>query len=270
MSSSDYLLAGQVTELERLQLQSRVWEPAGRALLAQLEGGDGARALDVGCGGFGWLRILSAWVGPQGSVTGTDVDATSLDAARALIRAEGLGNVTVARDDLFASRLEVGAFDLVHARFELAPLGRAEEQLAAYLRLAKPGGRLILEDPDIGSWHFNPPAPAAERLIGLIAEAFLGSGGNLDAGRRGAALLRAAGLEPEMRAEVYALPPGHPYLPMPLQFSVSLEPRLLRLISRDELDELRRLAEGELAQPGRWGTTFTLIQTWATVRPGPP
>jgi hypothetical protein len=33
MSSFDYLLAGQVSELERLKLQSRVWEPAGRRLL---------------------------------------------------------------------------------------------------------------------------------------------------------------------------------------------------------------------------------------------
>lgn len=269
MSSSGYLLAGQVTELERLQIQSRVWEPAGRALLGQLGSGDGLSTVDVGCGCFGWLRILSAWVGPRGSVTGTDVDDKLLGAAGALIREEGLDNVTLAHDDLFDSRLTPGAFDLVHARYEITPLGRAEEQLAAYLRLAKPGGRLILEDPDCGSWHFHPPAPAAERLIGLIEDAFLAAGGDLNAGRRGAELLRGAGLEPEVRAEVCALPPGHPYLRLPLQFSASLEPRLLRLVSRDELEELRRRAEAEIARPGRWGTTFTLLQAWATVRPGP-
>ena len=32
-SDSDYLLAGQTSELERLQLQSRIWEPSGRRLL---------------------------------------------------------------------------------------------------------------------------------------------------------------------------------------------------------------------------------------------
>src|SRR5215203_5424410 len=90
--SAGYLLAGQASELERLQVQSRVWEPSGRALLGQLGSGDGLSALDVGCGCFGWLRILSAWVGPQGSVTGTDVDDTLLEAARALVREEGLDN----------------------------------------------------------------------------------------------------------------------------------------------------------------------------------
>jgi hypothetical protein len=95
MSTSDsaYLLAGQMSELERLQLQSRVWEPAGRALLDRLGSGQGLRVVDVGCGCFGWLRLLSQWVGPKGSVTGTDVDAKLLDAARTLIDGEGLANV---------------------------------------------------------------------------------------------------------------------------------------------------------------------------------
>lgn len=65
--TGSYLLAGQPTELERLQLQSKVWEPAGRALLAQLPGGIGLRVLDVGCGVMGWLRVLSEWVGPKGN-----------------------------------------------------------------------------------------------------------------------------------------------------------------------------------------------------------
>ena len=33
-------------------------------------------------------------------------------------------------------------------------------------------------------------------------------------------------------------------------------------LSEDELVSLRREAETELAEPGRWGTTFTLIQSW--------
>jgi SAM-dependent methyltransferase len=262
-SGSAYLLAGQMSELERLQLQSRVWEPAGRALLDRLGGGQGLRALDVGCGCFGWLRLLSQWVGPNGSVMGIDVDAKLLDAAHALIQEDHLSNVTLAHDDLFDSKLDPHTFDLVHSRFEIGPLGRPADQLSSYLRLVAPGGWVILEDPDLGSWHFNPPAPAAERLIALFAEAFIAAGGDLNAGRRQVELLREAGLEPEVRAEVCALPPGHPYLRLPVQFSVSLEPRLLRFVGRPELEELRQRAEAEVAQPGRWGTTFTLVQTWA-------
>lgn len=89
-SASSYLLAGQPTELERLQLQSRGWEPAGRELLARLPGGSGRRALDVGCGVMGWLRILSEWVGPGGSVVGADIDDKMLTGAKSFIDADGL------------------------------------------------------------------------------------------------------------------------------------------------------------------------------------
>jgi hypothetical protein len=41
-----------------------------------------------------------------------------------------------------------------------------------------------------------------------------------------------------------------------------MEERLLSLVSADELEELRRQGEAELQEPGRWGTTFTLIQCW--------
>ena len=94
--AASYLLAGQPTELERLQLQSRVWEPAGRALLAQLPGGSGRRDLDLGCGVLGWLRVLSEWVGPQGSVVGSDIDDKMLAGARSFVEEEALGNVTLA------------------------------------------------------------------------------------------------------------------------------------------------------------------------------
>lgn len=258
-------MGGQLSELDRLQLQSRVWEPAGRRLLQEIGPGPGLRVVDVGCGCLGWLRVLSEWVGPDGQVVGTDIDDRLLEAAKQFVAAERLGNVQLIRDDLFASQLADHSFDLVHARFQIAPLGRADQQVAAYRRLASPGGRIVIEDPDSASWHFNPPAPALERLIALIRDAFAKGGGDFDAGRSEPGWLRAGGLEPSVRAEVLALPSGHPYLRLPLQFSLSLEPKLLTVITSEELATLRGQAEAELTEPGRWGTTFTLIESWATV-----
>jgi SAM-dependent methyltransferase len=206
----DYLLAGQASELERLQLQSLVWEPSGRRLLQEIGDGRATRALDVGCGVLGWLRILSEWVGTDGEVTGFDIDESMLAIADRFVTEERLRNVGLVKDDLFASELELDSFDLVHARYEICPLGRAEEQMETYLRLARPGGTIVLEDPDASSWHFNPPAPALERLIELIVEAFRVSGGDWFAGRKHLHLLREFGIEGNVRAEVLALPPGHP------------------------------------------------------------
>ena len=259
--SDEYLLANQPSELERLRLQSLVWEPAGRQLLSKLDGGSGGRVLDVGCGALGWLRILSEWVGPSGQVVGTDIDGGLIDAARSFLSEEGISNAELVVDDVFESKLEPQSFDLVHARYLIAPLGRGREQVASHRRLLRPGGSLVLEEWDLGSWHFNPPAPAAERLIRLLAEIFAALGG--EAGRGLPELLREIGIdEPAVDAHVIALEPGHRYLPLPLQFSVALESRLLETLSEDELASLRREAERELAEPNRWGTTFTVIQSW--------
>ena len=264
VSQDEYLLADQPSELERLQLQSRVWEPAGEALLSRLEVRTDGRALDLGCGALGWLRILSEWVGPSGKVTGTDIDERLLEAAGSFLEAEGISNVELIVDDIFDSTLEPRGFDLVHARFVIAPLGRGTEQAASFRRLVRPGGFLVLEEWDIGSWHFNPPAPAAERLIRALSEIFADLGG--EAGRILPGLLREIGIdEPEIDAHIVALEPGHPYLRLPLQFSVALETRLLETLGEDELACLREQAESELSEPGRWGTTFTLIQSWGSL-----
>jgi SAM-dependent methyltransferase len=262
MDDPGYLLAGQTSELERLQVQSRVWEPSGRRLLEEIGDGRGVSALDFGCGVLGWLRILSEWVGPEGQVTGADIDEAMLADAKQFATDEGLQNVRLVKDDLFASALDPDSFDLVHARFEICPLGRAQEQMQTYLRLARPGGTIVLEDPDPGTWHFNPPAPALDKLIELIQEGFLLAGGDWQASRGHLHLLREFGIEGNVAADVVALPPGHPYLRVPLQFATAMEERLLSLVSADELQELRQQGEAELQEPGRWGTTFTLIQCW--------
>ena len=257
-----YLLADQASELERLRFQSRVWEPAGERLIARLGDGFGMRVLDVGCGAMGWLRSLSHWVGATGQVLGSDLDEGMLEAAAALCEEEALGNVELRPDDFFATALEPATFDLVHLRFQLAPLGRAAEQVAIARSLLKPGGWLVLEDPDTGSWRENPIAPSAKRLRQMILESFTRAGGDFDSGRRLPEYLRTVGIEPEISAELVALEPGHPYLQLPLQFATSLRPRLLNLIGVAELDRLMEQARQELADPIRWGTTFTLIQAW--------
>jgi SAM-dependent methyltransferase len=246
---STYLLAGQVSELERLKLQSRVWEPTGRRLLGEIGDGHGARAIDIGCGVVGWLRVLSEWVGADGQVVGTDVDDAMLAVASEFVAEEGLGNVKLVKDDLFATSLEPASFDLVHARYEITPLGRGPEQMTTYLQLVRPGGTVVLEDPDVASWHFNPPAPALEKLIALIVETFRRTGGDWDAGRKHLDLFDSFGIQANVRAEVFALPPGHPYLRLPLQFATALEARLLSLAGAGEAAAHRRGCRAEGAWP---------------------
>jgi hypothetical protein len=181
-----YLMGGQPSEFERLRLQSRVCEPAGDRLLAQLGDGQGRRVLEVGCG--------------------------------------------------------------------------AMEQVTTACRLVKPHGWIVLEEPDAAGWGENPLAPSAAHLRSLILEAFTRSGGDFNAGRRLPEYLSAVGIDPAIHATCIALEAGHPYLQLPLHFATSLRPRLLGLVDACEFDRLLDAAKRELADPTRWGLTFTLIQ----------
>jgi hypothetical protein len=82
-----------------------------------------------------------------------------LDAARAFVDDESRNNVELVEDDLFASALEPASFDLVHARFLLAPLGRFEEQIAVFRRMVKWGSLLVLEDPTCRPGGSTPTPP---------------------------------------------------------------------------------------------------------------
>jgi hypothetical protein len=63
-----------------------------------------------------------------------------------------------------------------------------------------------------------PPSDAWDRLKTLILEAFRRGGGDFNAGRRIHAMLQERGAEDiRIRAAVVALPPGHPYLRLPVQ-----------------------------------------------------
>jgi SAM-dependent methyltransferase len=266
MSKDSYLLASKAGELDRLQRGSRQLEPAGRRLLAELGDGQGARVLDVGCGALGWLRLLSEWVGPDGQVVGTDIQADMLAAARQFVTTEGLGNVTLVHDDLFASQLEPASFDLVHARALIFPLGRGPEQMTSHLRLVRPGGTVVLEEVDSASLHHLPPAPAFDQLKPLVIEAFRKAGGDPDAAATQLELFRGAGIEPHVRAEIRAVAPGDPTLQEPLQYLSALDGLLRSLVDPEELQRLRAEAERELQDPGRWGLDFTLVQVWGRRR----
>ncbi len=99
-------------------------------------------------------------------------------------------------------------------------------------------------------------------LIPLLEEAFRKAGGDPDAYVTQLELFRSAGIEPNVRAEVQALPPGHPYLRLPLQFAAALDGLLRSFVDADELERILEAAKSELRDPGRWGLTFTLVQCW--------
>jgi len=264
----DYLLAGGAAELERLRLQARVWEPETEAMLDRIGVSPGDHCIDLGCGAVGILGPLSRRVGPSGRVVGADLDPKLLAGAREFVKDARLSNVEILEVDAYRTGLPVQAFDLVHVRFVFAPVGRDDELLREMLRLVRPGGVIAIQEPDAASWTCLPPRPSWDRLKEVILAAFARAGGDFNAGRRLYAMLRTAGLKDvSLRAAVQALPGGHPYLRLPVQFATSLRARIVdaSLMSPSELDNVVSECERIASDPETCGLSFTVVQAWGRV-----
>jgi SAM-dependent methyltransferase len=260
-----YLMGGRESELERLRLQARVWEPEVEAFLDRVGVEPGWRCADLGCGALGILGPLSRRVGRSGRVVGVENDRVQLEGARAALEEEGWKNVEIAEDDAYRTRLPRASFDLVHVRFLFAPGGRDPELLKEMLELARPGGVLAVQEPDTSSWSCQPPRPAWDRLTGTVREAFRLGGGDLDAGRRTFDLLRDAGVvDLRLRAAVLGLKDRNPYLRLPAMFATSLRPRILEagLLTAAELDEAIAAVDAIADDPATTGLSYVVTQVW--------
>lgn len=115
--------------------------PVLDALLAWASPAPGMRVVDVGCGAGGTTLALSQAVGPQGHVTGLDVSAVILEAARARLAnaPDGTSNTTLELADALTWSSPAPA-DLLFSRFGVMFFGDPIAAFANLRRALKPGG----------------------------------------------------------------------------------------------------------------------------------
>jgi SAM-dependent methyltransferase len=138
------------------------WLPAIADVHARLQAG-GARVADIACGtGRSTIAIANAYPGVQ--VVGLDIDAESIERARANAREAGLG------EDRVRFQLADGAGGL-DGQFDLALIVEAVHDmsdpvavLASVKRLLKPGGTLIVADENVQE-SFTAPGDELERAM---------------------------------------------------------------------------------------------------------
>lgn len=100
------------------------------------------RALEVGPGSGVYLSVLAE---VAGSVVAADVEDAYLDQAREL--AESLEQLTVVRDDITASTLEPGGYQLVLCTEVIEHIADSESALAGLAKALSDEGVLILSTP---------------------------------------------------------------------------------------------------------------------------
>jgi ubiquinone/menaquinone biosynthesis C-methylase UbiE len=117
-------------------------QPAQDALVSMAALEPGEHVLDVACGtGLVTLRAASA-VGPAGSVVGTDLSNTMVDAARTEFLRRGIDARFV---EMNAERLDFpdASFDVVLCALGLMYVPDPAQALSEMFRVVRPGGRVI-------------------------------------------------------------------------------------------------------------------------------
>jgi len=265
-----YALGSNPEESARLQRQSDELRPQTAELLGRIALGPGQSAIDLGCGPSGILELLSAAVSPGGRVVGLDADPAHTAMARQHVSERGLANVEVVTSDARDTGLPADTFDLVHARTVLVTIPEPQEVLAEMVRLARPGGWVASQEPDIEGAFCYPPLPAWDRLREIFRAGFSRSGADPLIGRRLTELYRQAGLE-EVEVVVHApvYPAGHSRRTLLPDLVRSMRPMILELGLSDEpeLAELDRAVREHLADSRTVCLAHLLVVAWGRKPP---
>jgi SAM-dependent methyltransferase len=149
-----------------LERMNRFQEPEARALIADLRLAAGSSGLDVGCGVGLYALWLAEAVGPAGRVVGIEPSAERVDAARSLVGgALPSGRLELREGDATAIDAPEATFDWIWCGDVLHHVQETGRALAEFVRVLRPGGRIIVKESQLLPGLFLPGHPALERRL---------------------------------------------------------------------------------------------------------
>jgi len=124
--------------------------------------GPGWDCLELGGGNGSVAEWLSGRVGPTGTVTAIDINPVLLD----LVPAQ---NITVQQADIRTAEIAPSTYDLVSCRALLHQISEhASDVLEKMAAAVKPGGWLLIQEPDFHLAPTTEPQSWSETWSGLI------------------------------------------------------------------------------------------------------
>ena len=148
-------------ERRRLALMSRLLDPMHRRHIDLLGAGPGARTLEVGCGNGSVSAWLAGRIAPGGRAVAVDLDLSLVDAVP-----RGL---ELRQADILAGPVEPRDFDLVTGRAVLHHVADADAALGNLVASARPGGAVLLIEPDFLPVSIAQPTEVREFWQGWLA-----------------------------------------------------------------------------------------------------
>lgn len=177
---------------DRLDVLAAVFAPTSRALLRSLPCAP-ALVLDLGCGP-GHTSAMVAEAFPGARVVGIDTSPAFVAEAGA----SGTERCHFTVGDVTRTPLPCAPADLVYARFLLVHLRHPAAVAAAWVGELRPGGVLVLEEPEA----IDTADPDFRRYLELAETVVAARGGDLYVGRRLTGVSPPAGAEVLVQREV--------------------------------------------------------------------
>lgn len=157
----DYVMGRTSEEYQRLRRQAQAWEGVTRRVLQQNNLQAGMSCLDVGCGPGEVMRLMGEIVGPNGQVTGVDVDGILGREALGVLQSTTASQFSFLEQNIEQESDVAGQpFDVTFARIVLIHLHDPQAVLRKMYANTKPGGVLIIQDYDFRTTDIYPPLPA--------------------------------------------------------------------------------------------------------------
>jgi SAM-dependent methyltransferase len=188
-----YPLGHSERELDRLAAQALRLANDTATLFERAGLRPGQRVLDIGCGAGDVSFLAADLVGATGRVVGIDASADAVGAARTRAAGRAYDNVEFRVGDLGGPLPALTGFDVVVGRLVLMYVGDPVAVLRRLRGCLKPGGLVVLQEPDgetAGAW---PECPLLMRVKGWIMEAFVQSGSLVNLGSALGGMLGEAG-----------------------------------------------------------------------------
>ncbi len=136
--------------------------------------GPGEAVLDVGCGAGEVCVELARRVGASGRVCGVDRSAAMIDAARAAAANAG-ATIDLQVAGIYDLPFPDASFDAVRAERVLQHIDDPKRGLAEMIRVLRPGGRIMVIDPDHSQWSLALETREHERVHEALRAQFLQS-----------------------------------------------------------------------------------------------
>ncbi len=242
-------------ERERLLAVQDEFDAATFARLERLGVQRDWTCLEIGCGAGSVLRWLAE---RTAHAVGLDLDPRMVGDVPA--------NVEVRQADVATADLGEAVFDLAHARFVFIHVRQRDAALRNVLRALKPGGWLLLEEPDFSPARAvsddSEDAAVITKMYEATRQMYLKTGGDPFLGRRLVGWLQGHGLHVEgAEASVSLWRGGSHRARLRRQGVEHLWSRLLDTGAVTEADLQRFLALA--LDPGVWAFDYTTVAVWA-------